>query len=335
MVNRLSLGMALYALFVVSLTAHAGVAPDLKCKEAKAKAAGLKAASLLTAFMSNNKKPNADKLAKIVAKAQSNFTKAFTKAESKGGCVTSDDSLAIEAEVDGFVAAVINGLCPPGSTTTTTTSTTLPSTSSTISTSTSTTSTSTTSTSSTTTTTTLPSGSLVINEIDYDQVDTDDQEFVEIFNPSSGPMGLDGLALIFVNGADSKEYRRVDLSAAAVLPAGQYLVVGSPLVVVPPSATKLDLPTSGAIQNGPDGVALVSTVTEQVLDTLSYEGEIVDAAIVGFSGTVNLVEGVAFDGEDSATETGSLIRSPNGTDSDNASSDWAVTNSLTPGEANL
>ena len=353
--NRLAVVIALGMVVAVNSTAQAGISPDLKCGDAKAKAAGLKASDLLTTFMNNKKKPNPDKLSKKISKAQSLFTKVFTKAEAKGGCVTSGDSATIEAEVDGFVAAVIALLCPADTTTTTTTtvtsssstsstSTSPPSTTSTSTSSTSTsnpspssTSTTTTpATSSTTTTTTMPaSGSLVINEIDYDQPDSDDQEFVEIWNPAAGSVNLDSLALVFVNGADSNEYRRVDLSGGGVLTAGQYLVVGSPLVSVPPSALKLDLPSSGVIQNGPDGVAIVNTATEEVLDALSYEGETTAASIVGFSETVNLVEGTAFDGADSGTETLSLVRSPNGADTDDAISDWAVTSNLTPGEANL
>jgi len=301
---------------------------------------------LLKTFMNNEKRPSSDKLAKQISKAESKFTKAFTKAELKGGCVTSGDSAAIEAEVDGFVATVLRQLCshPEDTTTTTTTvastsstSTSWPSSTSTSSPPTSSTSTTTTPTSSstiTTTTTMLPSGPLVINEIDYDQPDTDDQEFVEILNPTSGSITLDSLALVFANGADSNEYRRVDLSVSEVLTAGQYLVVGSPLVAVPPSALKVDLASSGFIQNGPDGVALVNTLTEEVLDALSYEGEITAANIAGFTETVNLVEGIAFDGADSSSESGALIRSPNGMDTDDAISDWAVTTNPTPGYAN-
>jgi hypothetical protein len=79
----------------------------------------------------------------------------------------------------------------------------------------------------------------------------------------------------------------------------------------------------------------MNTVTEDVLDALSYEGEITAANIAGFSETVNLVKGTAFDGADSGTEIRSLVRSPNGADTDDAISDWAVTSNLTPGDANL
>jgi hypothetical protein len=86
--------------------AHAGSDPGAVCKEKKAKATGKKASDLLKAFGKNVKKPNATKLGQAVSKAQSKFTKGFTKAESKDGCWTSGDSGTIEAKVDAFVGDV-------------------------------------------------------------------------------------------------------------------------------------------------------------------------------------------------------------------------------------
>ena len=73
---------------------------------------------------------------------------------------------------------------------------------------------------------------LVLNEIDYDQPGTDYGEFVEIYNGRPTARELSGLVLILVNGGTSEEYRRYDLTdAGASLPAGAYLVLGSPNVV--------------------------------------------------------------------------------------------------------
>jgi hypothetical protein len=47
---------------------------------------------------------------------------------------------------------------------------------------------------------------------------------------------------------------------------------------------------------------------------------------------VNLVEGTALVATD--TLTGALCRSPNGTDTDNANTDWVVCTTLSPGSAN-
>jgi len=89
---------------------YAGVDPANLCKEAKAKAAGKKASDLLKAFGKNQKKQDVGKLSSDISKAQSKFTKGFTKAEGKGGCLTSGDSDAIEAKVDTFVADVVGWL---------------------------------------------------------------------------------------------------------------------------------------------------------------------------------------------------------------------------------
>ena len=102
---------------------------------------------------------------------------------------------------------------------------------------------------------------LVLNEIDYDQVGADAGGFVELYNAGLGPADLEGLALVFVDGANGSEYLRRPLSGA--LAAGAYRVV------------RVDA------QNGsPDGVALYDTRYEGVIDALSYEGAI-ERAFIG------------------------------------------------------
>jgi hypothetical protein len=103
--------------------AHAAADALLVCTEKKVKATGKKAADLLKAFGKNTKKPNATKLAQDVSKAQSKFTKAFTKAET-GTCQTSGDSAFIEAKVDAFVLDAIADLATSTTSSTTTTLTT-------------------------------------------------------------------------------------------------------------------------------------------------------------------------------------------------------------------
>jgi len=157
---------------------------------------------------------------------------------------------------------------------------------------------------------------LVLNEIDYDQVGSDTGGFVEIRNDGSADATLDGVALVFVNGGDSTEYDRVPLSGT--LAAGAYLVV------------------SKDAQNGaPDGVALIDTASATLLDALSYEGSITAAVIDGH--TYSLVEGapLAATVADSNTDEGTLIRNPDGSDSDDAASDWVFTTTPTPGAANV
>lgn len=162
-----------------------------------------------------------------------------------------------------------------------------------------------------------PTGAgLVVNEIDYDQVGTDSEGFVEVKNIGSAEAVLDGIAIVLVNGGAGTGYRRLALTGT--LAAGAHFV------------------WSTEAQNGaPDGVALVDTTTGALLDALSYEGEIRTATIDGR--TYDLVEGNALADTvaDSNTVDGSLARIPDGQDTTDAAADWAFTTTKTPGAANV
>jgi Lamin Tail Domain len=155
---------------------------------------------------------------------------------------------------------------------------------------------------------------LVINEVDYDQVGTDADGFVEIHNVGDVAVDLANIDLVAVNGGDSSEYAREQLTGT--LSAGGHLAVAIEL------------------QNGaPDGLALLDGTT--LLDALSYEGAITAATIGGQ--TYNLVEGTVLPTsvEDSNTVAGSLIRNPDGRDTNDAAADWAFTTTVTRGAANV
>ena len=175
---------------------------------------------------------------------------------------------------------------------------------------------------------------LVINEIDYDQVGADTAEFVEIYNGTGSPVALTNLALVLLDGSNSSTYLSVSLGPGT-LPAGVYLVVGSAAVTVPAPGIKIT--TAAAIQNGaPDGVALIDTTAAMptLIDALSYEGSITAASITGL-GVASLVEGTPLAAADSNTKNGSLSRLPNGSDTNNAASDWAFSTTPTPGAPNV
>ncbi len=161
-----------------------------------------------------------------------------------------------------------------------------------------------------------PQGGLVINEIDYDQVGNDTDEFIEVYNGGSLTIDLSTLALVLVNGANSFEYARLNLSNAGPpsIAPGQYLIVKSPTSAInlPAGTLTMVFPgTSNQIQNGnPDGIALIDTASKRVLDALSYGGSITAAVITGFSGTYNLVEGTPLGITDSNTANGSLAAYP-------------------------
>lgn len=184
-------------------------------------------------------------------------------------------------------------------------------------------------------------GGLVINEVDYDQVGTDGMEFAEILNTSAAPISLNGLRLILVNGATipSAQYLSVDLSPAGSLAAGQYLVVKAATVSVSPGALTINfIAADNNIQNGaPDGLAIFDANTGTLLDAFSYEGSVTTAVFTGAPGTFNLVEGTALSASvaDSNVGPGSLCRLPNGTDTNDANTDWALSNNPTPGTANV
>jgi hypothetical protein len=160
-----------------------------------------------------------------------------------------------------------------------------------------------------------PGAELVINEIDYDQVGADSGGFVEIYNAGGSAADLSGIALVLVDGGTGAEYLRRTLTGT--LAAGAYHVV------------EVD-PQNGA----PDGVALIGA-GGSLLDALSYEGAI-ESATIG-TVTYNLVEGTVLPAAtaDSNTVAGSLSRIPNGSDTDNAATDWAFTGTVTQGAANV
>ncbi len=184
-------------------------------------------------------------------------------------------------------------------------------------------------------------GGLMLNELDYDTVGTDNAEYVEIYFGGSSPLNLAGIQLVLYNGASMScaSYRTVDLGAAGTINPGQYLVVGSTaaLMNAAPGALTLSLGTStDYVQNGaPDGAALLNSNTNTVLDKLSYEGTVALCDIFGVQ--TSLVEMTVLPTmiQDSNTATGSLCRIPNGTDSNNASLDWKLSTTPTPGAANV
>jgi plastocyanin len=95
-----------------------------KCASSKLKAAGIKAmAKLLCNAKAATKNIPVDPA--CLTKANTNLTKAFAKAEKKGGCVTTGDAAAVEQAVDALVAQVVSQLTAGGGPTTTTTTTTV------------------------------------------------------------------------------------------------------------------------------------------------------------------------------------------------------------------
>jgi hypothetical protein len=181
-------------------------------------------------------------------------------------------------------------------------------------------------------------GKVVINEVDYDNVGVDTAEYIELFNPTNASVSLAGLAVVLVNGSTGEVYDTIDLSSEDTLAGGEYLVIGGPNVDVLGGAKHIDpVWSQDQIQNGaPDGLALVDTVTKTVLDALSYEGKVTAASIPDFAPPPSLVEGVelATATADSSSSERTLCRSPNGSDTDQAATDWIICATPTPGTPN-
>lgn len=187
---------------------------------------------------------------------------------------------------------------------------------------------------------------LVINEVDYDNVGTGDSvEFVELYNAGASTVSLAGVALILENGSSvpGTEYDRYDLTALGSLAPGEYLILGPPVLTSSlPSGVKFINydstcgTNSNCIQNGaPDAVGLVNLTTGSMIDSLAYEGAMTGA--VNGVGVLDFSEppmGPSPTAVDSNTANGSMCRSPNGTDTNNAAMDWKFCMTPTPGAAN-
>ncbi len=185
-----------------------------------------------------------------------------------------------------------------------------------------------------------PPPHLVINEVDYDQPSpptSDSMEFVEIYNSSSAPLSLAGLQLVLINGgvASPTAYTTVDLSVAVDVPAHGYLVVGSQALLDTITADREIrlMPDTNAIQNGPtDGLAIYDSLHATLVDAFSYEGPVNMCTISAH--TFSLVEGTVLPATTADSGAGSLVRLPNGTDTNNAATDWALAATSTPGATN-
>lgn len=159
---------------------------------------------------------------------------------------------------------------------------------------------------------------LVINEIDYDQPGTDNQEFIELKNTGQQPLALRDFMLELYNGSTQSPYDAFALPDIW-LPAQDYFVV-----CFSEDVPNCDLNRSGSIQNGgtaPDGVLL--TQNDVIVDALTYEGTL-----------PGITEGSGAILEDDGVERTSLSRFPDGVDTQDNSRDFTLVCS-TPGTPNL
>ncbi len=128
---------------------------------------------------------------------------------------------------------------------------------------------------------------LVINEVDADQVGTDTQEFVELYDGGVGHVSLNGKTLVLFNGATDTAYTVVTFGPSDFTDANGFFVVGDS--AVSPTPNKLFSTSSNSIQQGPDAVALYSgafsvgapVTTTNLIDALVYDtGQADDAGLL-------------------------------------------------------
>ncbi len=167
---------------------------------------------------------------------------------------------------------------------------------------------------------------LIINEIDYNQPGTDTSEYIELFGTPD--LSIIGTRILFYNGDTGTLYRTITLNGS--LPADGIYVVGSLNV---PNLDQLEFTTEG-IQNGPDGLALLSA-ENVLLDAIAY-----GQTFIAFDGPVAgaILEDirVADDAPSDANASAevALQRIPNGTGEWRATSDLGAGPDGTPGALN-
>jgi hypothetical protein len=106
--------VAAVVVVVSSLPVVAATTPARRCASAKLKTAGSVAASLLGCHARAVKRGAAVDDA-CLAKARAKLASAFTRADAKGGCASTNDAGAVTTALDGFVGDVVTAL-PDGGT---------------------------------------------------------------------------------------------------------------------------------------------------------------------------------------------------------------------------
>ncbi|HMC97036.1 MAG TPA: lamin tail domain-containing protein, partial [Flavobacteriales bacterium] len=75
-----------------------------------------------------------------------------------------------------------------------------------------------------------PPPALVINEIDYDMVGTDNAEWLELYNFGATPINLTGFIVELFNGANNTVYKTIVIPSGTVA-AGDYFVIGNSALI--------------------------------------------------------------------------------------------------------
>lgn len=177
---------------------------------------------------------------------------------------------------------------------------------------------------------------LVINELDYDQVGMDTQEYIEIFNTGTNSVDMANISVLLINGAAFPAEVYETYALAGVLGPGQYAVLHGAGLTLMRGHLAFNTGQVSFIQNGTaltgDAVVLFDRSRLMVLDAVCYEGDIAPFVYMGVM--VDPCEGGQTPFDDNDTEVFSFSRVPNGRDTNNAPEDWWGARTLTPGFSN-
>jgi len=114
-----------------------------------------------------------------------------------------------------------------------------------------------------------------INELDQDEPSADIFEFIELYGAPN--TSLDGLVMVFINGATDVSYDAYDLDGYSTDELG-FFVLGT--AGVPNVDLVLTAGAQGSIQNGQDAIALyVGNASEWVVGTMVSASNVVDALV--------------------------------------------------------
>lgn len=126
----------------------------------------------------------------------------------------------------------------------------------------------------------FPTDTVLINELDADQVSTDSAEFIEFYDGGAGNTSLDGLVIVFYNGSNDLSYRVFDLDGRTTNAQGYFVLCGNAANV--PNCDWDVTPDTDLIQNGQDAAALYAgdavqfpnntpVTTTNVIDAIVYD----------------------------------------------------------------
>ena len=88
---------------------------------------------------------------------------------------------------------------------------------------------------------------LVINEVNFDMAGTENEEFVEVYNPTLAQVDLAEWSIELVNGSNGQPYKTISLASGMSIPPNGYLIVGDVAVraALPANVVFIDIESSG------------------------------------------------------------------------------------------